>query len=132
MNNYFLHPTIIHTSLCLQDLCIYDDELTASKVLEIVSVEDLAVYDGTHSNLELEVNSFAHKIFFSSMMYIMIFWCSFCLQMTFLEFFEALLGCAEVKGKKTQTAENGSDTDHQYQTVQNITHFITLFQINHS
>ncbi|XP_056627982.1 radial spoke head 10 homolog B isoform X1 [Triplophysa dalaica] len=83
--------TVRQFILMLKDLCIYDDELTASKVLEIVSVEDLAIYDGTHSNLELE--------------------------MTFLEFFEALLGCAEVKGKKTQTAENGSDTDHQYQTV---------------
>lgn len=51
--------------------------------------------------------------------------------MIFLEFFEALLGCAEVKGKRIQ-----SDTDHQDQTVQNTLVFSIiqhiLFQINKS
>ncbi|XP_065098629.1 radial spoke head 10 homolog B isoform X1 [Paramisgurnus dabryanus] len=87
--------TVRQLILMLKDLCLYDNELTASKVLEIVSVENPAVYDGTHSNLELE--------------------------MTFLEFFEALLGCAEVKCKSIQTTEWQTNTDHQYDTVQNIT-----------
>uniref|UniRef100_W5MPQ6 Radial spoke head 10 homolog B2 n=1 Tax=Lepisosteus oculatus TaxID=7918 RepID=W5MPQ6_LEPOC len=54
----------------LKDLNLYSEELTTGKVLEILAAESPAAYDGTYSNLELE--------------------------MTFLEFFEALLGCAEV------------------------------------
>ncbi|XP_036385455.1 radial spoke head 10 homolog B [Megalops cyprinoides] len=61
-----------HFIWMLKDLGLYDNELTTGKVLEILSAENPAVYSGSHSNLNLE--------------------------MTFLEFFEALLGCAEVKG----------------------------------
>ncbi|XP_016425076.1 radial spoke head 10 homolog B-like [Sinocyclocheilus rhinocerous] len=76
----------------LKDLYLYDSELTVSKVLEILSVDSPAIYDGTYSNLDLE--------------------------MSFLEFFEALLGCAEVKGQRIQTdVESQIDTDHQEDTV---------------
>uniref|UniRef100_A0A671MUG7 Radial spoke head 10 homolog B n=1 Tax=Sinocyclocheilus anshuiensis TaxID=1608454 RepID=A0A671MUG7_9TELE len=77
---------------CSQDLCLYDTELTVSEVLEILSVDSPAIYDGTYSNLDLE--------------------------MSFLEFFEALLGCAEVKGQRIQTdVESQTDTNHQEDTV---------------
>ncbi|RXN04557.1 radial spoke head 10 -like protein [Labeo rohita] len=76
----------------LKDLCLYDSVLTVSKVLEILSVDSPAIYDGTYSNLDLEIS--------------------------FLEFFEALLGCAEVKGQKIQTdLENQTETNHQDDTV---------------
>ncbi|XP_043108957.1 radial spoke head 10 homolog B isoform X2 [Puntigrus tetrazona] len=72
----------------LKDLCLYDSELTVSKALEILSVDNPAIFDGTYSNLDLEVS--------------------------FLEFFEALLGCAEVKGQGIQTeVESQIDTNHQ-------------------
>ncbi|XP_026132642.1 radial spoke head 10 homolog B isoform X1 [Carassius auratus] len=76
----------------LKDLCLYDSELTVSKVLEVLSVDSPAICDGTYSNLDLE--------------------------MSFLEFFEALLGCAEVKGQRVQTdVESQIETNHQEDTV---------------
>lgn len=42
--------------------------------------------------------------------------------MSFLEFFEALLGCAEVKGQRIQTdVESQTDTSQWDDTTQNIT-----------
>ncbi|XDV44656.1 hypothetical protein PO909_012905 [Leuciscus waleckii] len=80
----------------LKDLSLYDSELTVSKVLEILSVDSPAIHDGIYSNLDLEIS--------------------------FLEFFEALLGCAEVKGQKIQTdVESQTDTSHWDDTTQNIT-----------
>ncbi|XP_077057278.1 radial spoke head 10 homolog B isoform X2 [Siphateles boraxobius] len=80
----------------LKDLCLYDSELTVSKVLEILSVDSPAIHDGIYSNLDLK--------------------------MSFLEFFEALLGCAEVKGQRIQTdVESQTDTSHWDDTTQNIT-----------
>ncbi|XP_048025836.1 radial spoke head 10 homolog B isoform X3 [Megalobrama amblycephala] len=80
----------------LKDLCLYDSELTVSKVLEILSVDSPAIHDGIYSNLDLEIS--------------------------FLEFFEALLGCAEVKGQRIQTdVESQTDTSHWDDTVKNIT-----------
>ncbi|KAK7122838.1 hypothetical protein R3I94_019823 [Phoxinus phoxinus] len=79
----------------LKDLCLYDSELTVSKVLEILSLDSPAIHDGIYSNLDLE--------------------------MSFLEFFEALLGCAEVKGQRIQTDESQTDTSHWDDTTQNIT-----------
>ncbi|XP_051770254.1 radial spoke head 10 homolog B isoform X4 [Ctenopharyngodon idella] len=80
----------------LKDLCLYDSELTVSKVLEILSVNSPAIHDGIYSNLDLEIS--------------------------FLEFFEALLGCAEVKGQRIQTdVESQTDTSHWDDTVKNIT-----------
>ncbi|XP_048871790.1 radial spoke head 10 homolog B [Brienomyrus brachyistius] len=55
----------------LKDLNVYDNKLTIGKVVEILFTESLPLEDVSHRNLDLE--------------------------MTFLEFFEALLGCAEVK-----------------------------------
>ncbi|KAI5623152.1 radial spoke head 10-like B, partial [Silurus asotus] len=52
-------------------LGLFDCTLTTTKLLEILSQENPAIYNSTHINLELEI--------------------------TFLEFFEALLACAEVK-----------------------------------
>ncbi|XP_026771523.3 radial spoke head 10 homolog B isoform X2 [Pangasianodon hypophthalmus] len=52
-------------------LGLFDHTLTTRRLLEILSLENPAIYSSTHSNLDLEI--------------------------TFLEFFEALLGCAEVK-----------------------------------
>ncbi|KAF4085230.1 hypothetical protein AMELA_G00114530 [Ameiurus melas] len=52
-------------------LGLFDHTLTTRRLLEILSHENPAIYSSTHSNLDLEI--------------------------TFLEFFEALLGCAEVK-----------------------------------
>ncbi|KAK2876594.1 hypothetical protein Q8A67_020690 [Cirrhinus molitorella] len=76
----------------LKDLCLYDSELTVSKVLAILSVNNPGIYDGTYSNLGLE--------------------------MSFLEFFEALLDCAEVKGQRIQTdLESQTETNHQDDTV---------------
>ncbi|XP_056325161.1 radial spoke head 10 homolog B [Danio aesculapii] len=69
--------TVRQFVLMLKDLCLYDNELTVSKVIKILSADSPAIYDGTYSNLDLE--------------------------MSFLEFFEALLGCAELKGQKIQT-----------------------------
>ncbi|MBN3311546.1 R10B1 protein, partial [Atractosteus spatula] len=63
-----------HFMWMLKDLNLYSEELTTGKVLEILAAESPAAYDGTYSNLELE--------------------------MTFLEFFEALLGCAEVSSPR--------------------------------
>lgn len=80
----------------LKDLCLYDSELTVSKVLEILSVDSPAIHDGIYNNLDLE--------------------------MSFLEFFEALLGCAEVKGQIIQTdVQSQTDTSHWDDTAQNIT-----------
>ncbi|KAJ8363842.1 hypothetical protein SKAU_G00126730 [Synaphobranchus kaupii] len=59
----------------LKDLGLYDDELTTGKVLEILSAENPAGYDVSYTNLDLE--------------------------MTFLEFFEGLLGCAQVKSSQS-------------------------------
>ncbi|KAG9333651.1 hypothetical protein JZ751_010720 [Albula glossodonta] len=56
---------------CLQDLGLYDDQLTVGKVLEILCAESPDPRAMACFNLDLEI--------------------------TFLEFFEALLGCAEVK-----------------------------------
>ncbi|XP_051967966.1 radial spoke head 10 homolog B isoform X2 [Xyrauchen texanus] len=92
------HPgqslTVRHFIWMFKDLGLYDNELTVSKVLEILSVENPAIYNITHSNLDLEI--------------------------TFLEFFEALLGCAELKGKPIQ------DMDHHENTVQDITELSLL------
>ncbi|KAJ8283963.1 hypothetical protein COCON_G00028130 [Conger conger] len=63
--------TMRHFIWMLKDLGLYDDELTTRKVLEILSAENPVPYDVSNTNLDLE--------------------------MTFLEFFEALLGCAKVK-----------------------------------
>ncbi|XP_053496261.1 radial spoke head 10 homolog B isoform X1 [Ictalurus furcatus] len=52
-------------------LGLFGHTLTTTRLLEILSQENPAIYSSTHSNLDLEI--------------------------TFLEFFEALLGCAEVK-----------------------------------
>ncbi|KAL0983919.1 hypothetical protein UPYG_G00134760 [Umbra pygmaea] len=61
-----------------QDLKLFDAGLTSGKLLEIFSAENNDGYD--HSNLDLEI--------------------------TFLDFFEALLGCAEVVGPNDeQTTE---------------------------
>ncbi|KAJ8413699.1 hypothetical protein AAFF_G00082060 [Aldrovandia affinis] len=59
--------TMRHFIWMLKDLGLYDDELTTGKVLEILSAENPAAY----TNLDVE--------------------------MTFLDFFEALLACAEEK-----------------------------------
>ncbi|XP_056109020.1 radial spoke head 10 homolog B [Rhinichthys klamathensis goyatoka] len=88
--------TARHFVWLLKDLCLYDSELTVSKVLEILSVDSPAIHDGIYSNLDLE--------------------------MSFLEFFEALLGCAEVKGQRIQTdVESQTDTSLWDDTTQNIT-----------
>ncbi|CAM4608507.1 unnamed protein product [Leuciscus chuanchicus] len=81
----------------LKDLSLYDSELTLSKVLEILSVDSPAINDGIHNNLDLEIS--------------------------FLEFFDALLGCAEVKGQRIQTdvESQTDDTSHWDDTTQNIT-----------
>ncbi|XP_067286158.1 radial spoke head 10 homolog B isoform X2 [Pseudorasbora parva] len=85
----------------LKDLCLYDSELTVSKVLEILSVDSPAIHDGIYSNLDLE--------------------------MSFLEFFEALLGCAEVKGQIIQTdVQSQTDTSHWDDTALNITEWSSL------
>nr|XP_023686995.1 radial spoke head 10 homolog B-like isoform X1 [Paramormyrops kingsleyae] len=64
-----------HFIWILKDLNVYDDKLTTGKVLEILFTESLPLEDVSHRNLDLE--------------------------MTFLEFFEGLLGCAEVKHPHT-------------------------------
>ncbi|XP_030630978.1 radial spoke head 10 homolog B [Chanos chanos] len=66
--------TVRHFIWMLKGLCLYDSQLTTETVLRILSADNPAIYNATHSNLDLE--------------------------MTFLEFFEALLGCAEVKGNQ--------------------------------
>ncbi|XP_066520825.1 radial spoke head 10 homolog B isoform X3 [Hoplias malabaricus] len=73
-----------------RDLGLLDNVLTTSKVLEILSLENPAIYNTAHSNLNLEI--------------------------TFLEFFEALLVCAEMKnihGIRTaehcQSQQNGRE-----------------------
>ncbi|TRZ04497.1 hypothetical protein DNTS_027560, partial [Danionella cerebrum] len=48
--------TVRQFILMLQDLCLYDEYLTVSKVLKILSQESPAVSDGTYSNLDLEVS----------------------------------------------------------------------------
>ncbi|XP_072523856.1 radial spoke head 10 homolog B [Salminus brasiliensis] len=63
--------TARHFIWMLKNLGLFDSELTTARVLEILSLENPAIYSTTHSNLDLEI--------------------------TFLEFFEALLYCAEVK-----------------------------------
>ncbi|MBN3303909.1 R10B1 protein, partial [Amia calva] len=72
-----------HFIQMLKDLNLYGEELTVGKALHKLAAENPAAYDGTHSNLELE--------------------------MTFLEFFEALLGCAEVCGTGPGPSEIPAD-----------------------
>ncbi|XP_071250275.1 radial spoke head 10 homolog B isoform X4 [Salvelinus alpinus] len=66
--------TVRHFIWMFKDLSLFDAELTTGKLLEILSVENPAAYDRYYCNLDLE--------------------------MTFLEFFEALLGCAEVSDQR--------------------------------
>ncbi|XP_073774003.1 radial spoke head 10 homolog B isoform X1 [Danio rerio] len=80
--------TVRQLVLMLKDLCLYDNELTVSKLIRTLSVDSPAIHDGTYSNLDLE--------------------------MSFLEFFEALLGCAELKGQKIQSYDE-SQTDASLQ-----------------
>ncbi|KAM9462177.1 radial spoke head 10 homolog B [Clarias gariepinus] len=54
-------------------LHLFDQTLTTRRLLEILSLENPVIYSSSHSNLDLEV--------------------------TFLEFFECLLACAEVKDR---------------------------------
>ncbi|KAI4880512.1 hypothetical protein NFI96_012347 [Prochilodus magdalenae] len=77
-----------HFIWMLMDLGLLDNELTTARVLETLSLENPAIYNTSHSNLDLEI--------------------------TFLEFFEALLGCAEVKAKDSiRTSEHfHSTSDH--------------------
>ncbi|KAL7869040.1 hypothetical protein AOLI_G00130280 [Acnodon oligacanthus] len=63
--------TARHFIWMLKDLGLLDNELTTARTLEILSLGNPAIYNSAHSNLDLEI--------------------------TFLEFFEALLGCTEVK-----------------------------------
>ncbi|XP_037400303.1 radial spoke head 10 homolog B isoform X2 [Pygocentrus nattereri] len=63
--------TARHFIWMLKDLGLLDSELTTTRMLEILSSENPAIYNSAHGNLDLEI--------------------------TFLEFFEALLGCVEVK-----------------------------------
>ncbi|XP_062382547.1 radial spoke head 10 homolog B isoform X1 [Sardina pilchardus] len=57
-----------------QDLDLFDSVLTPRTVLQILSLENPSVYSESHSNLDIE--------------------------MVFLEFYEALLGCTEVKSQR--------------------------------
>ncbi|XP_062859246.1 radial spoke head 10 homolog B isoform X2 [Trichomycterus rosablanca] len=82
----------------LKDFGLLDCKLTSARVLEILSLENPVIYNPTHSNLDLEI--------------------------TFLEFFEALLGCAEVKKTHlVKTAEHSqselSDPDETIRTSTN-------------
>ncbi|XP_062331376.1 radial spoke head 10 homolog B [Osmerus eperlanus] len=58
--------------LMFKELALFDAELTTRRLLEVISTDTPVVFHQEHYNLDLE--------------------------MTFLEFFEVLLGCAEVKG----------------------------------
>ncbi|XP_012989230.2 radial spoke head 10 homolog B isoform X1 [Esox lucius] len=62
--------TVRHFIWMFKDLGLFDSKMTTGKLVQILSVENPAVYDHSHYNLDLE--------------------------MTLLEFFEALLGCADV------------------------------------
>ncbi|XP_064178998.1 radial spoke head 10 homolog B isoform X1 [Anguilla rostrata] len=85
--------TMRHFVWLLKDLHLYDDELTTGKVLEILSAENPAAYDVCATNLDLE--------------------------MTFLEFFEALLGCAQVKSSQSlrSRCESLSETHRLAESV---------------
>ncbi|XP_060795716.1 radial spoke head 10 homolog B [Neoarius graeffei] len=63
--------TARHFIWMFQVLGLFDCTLTTRRLLEIISLENPAIYSSAHSNLDLEIS--------------------------FLEFFEVLLGCAEVK-----------------------------------
>ncbi|KAG9267695.1 hypothetical protein AMEX_G18561 [Astyanax mexicanus] len=84
--------TARHFIWMFKNLGLFDSELTTARVLEILSLGNPAIYSPTHSNLDLEIN--------------------------FLEFFEALVYCAEVKTiHKVRTTEHG----HSEQVCQNET-----------
>ncbi|KAI1895984.1 hypothetical protein AGOR_G00090140 [Albula goreensis] len=78
--------TMRHLVWMMEDLGLYDDQLTVGKVLEILSAESPDPGTTACFNLDLEI--------------------------TFLEFFEALLGCAEVKRsswvEKSKTLQRSS------------------------
>uniref|UniRef100_A0A8C7D997 Radial spoke head 10 homolog B n=1 Tax=Oncorhynchus kisutch TaxID=8019 RepID=A0A8C7D997_ONCKI len=76
--------TVRHFIWMFKDLSLFDAELTTGKLLEILSVENPAAYDRYYCNLDLE--------------------------MTFLEFFEALLGCAEVSDQRDGQTSSDSMT----------------------
>ncbi|XP_026993526.2 radial spoke head 10 homolog B isoform X2 [Tachysurus fulvidraco] len=63
--------TARHFVWMFKALGLFDCALTTTRLLEILSLENPVIYSSTHSNLDLEIH--------------------------FLEFFEALIGCAEVK-----------------------------------
>ncbi|XP_058851883.1 radial spoke head 10 homolog B [Acipenser ruthenus] len=75
-----------HFIWMLKDLNVFTNELTAGKVLEILAKDNPAVHDEAFSNLELEI--------------------------TFLEFFEALLGCAEVYTPRTVRPYSVTSSEH--------------------
>ncbi|XP_041746939.2 radial spoke head 10 homolog B isoform X4 [Coregonus clupeaformis] len=77
--------TVRHFIWMLKDLGLFDAELTTGKLLEILSAENPAAYDRYHCNLDLE--------------------------MTFLEFFEALLGCAEVSDQSDGQTSSDSQVE---------------------
>ncbi|KAM3876854.1 radial spoke head 10 homolog B-like [Diretmus argenteus] len=70
-----------HLVWLFKDLRLFDEKLTTRRFLEVITAENLDAGNLSNCNLDLEI--------------------------TFLEFFEALLGCAEVK---CQQAEMGSDS----------------------
>ncbi|XP_028845967.1 radial spoke head 10 homolog B isoform X1 [Denticeps clupeoides] len=74
----------------LKDINLLDGELTVVQVLDVLSVDNPAVYSCTCSNLDME--------------------------MSFLEFFEALLCCAELKGQ--QKADRVTDSVCDLQGVE--------------
>ncbi|XP_055796904.1 radial spoke head 10 homolog B2-like isoform X8 [Salvelinus fontinalis] len=77
--------TVRHFIWMFKDLSLFDAELTTGKLLEILSVENPAAYDRYYCNLDLE--------------------------MTFLEFFEALLGCAEVSDQRDGQTSSDSQME---------------------
>ncbi|KAL2078190.1 hypothetical protein ACEWY4_025875 [Coilia grayii] len=71
--------------LMFKELQLFDSDLTPKTVLKILSMENPAVYTDSHSNLDVE--------------------------MVFLEFFEALLCCAEVKEHKGAQLSEGNQSE---------------------
>ncbi|XP_071402286.1 radial spoke head 10 homolog B [Centroberyx affinis] len=73
--------TCRHLLWMFKDLSLLDTKLTTARLLEIITAESVDPSNLSYCNLDLEI--------------------------TFLEFFEALLGCAEVQCQQVETPQEG-------------------------